>query len=337
MPIGETWLQRPEQNSSSGRHAMPTLDIRPLTDEHPFGARIGGVTRENVSDETIRQRLRDVFEDRGMIVFEGMEPSEEMQLALSDVFGPCQPYAIKDTKFEDARHPGLISLGTRGKVTSLVEIDGKQLAGHVGWHFDACYVARLNRAGLLRLEVNSPVDGRTGFADGVQMYRALPPEWQAKAEAISVVYHQYNMYHHQRFGLADSWRLIELGEKAIDLLEVSKDAPRSVHPAVWQRASGEKVLHVSPWQADGVAGREAAEGDAALRDLIAQMYAVMQPNWHDWKSTDMVIWDNWRFLHSAGGYDPQYDRIPWRTTIQGDYGLGCLLDDWRGAAGAAAA
>ena len=311
---------------------MASLDIRPLTDEHPFGARIVGVTRDNVADEAIGQQLRAVFEDRGMIVFEDMEPSADLQLALSNVFGPSQAYAIKNTKFEDSKHPGLISLGTRGQVTSLVEIDGKRLAGHVGWHFDACYVDKLNRAGLLRLEVNSPEEGRTGFADGVQMYRALPPEWQARAEAISVIYHQYNMYHHQRFGLAESWRLIELRQKAKDLLEVSEAVPRSVHPAVWQRDTGEKVLHVSPWQADGIAGREGPEGDEVLTELIEHMQAVMLPYWHDWKSTDMVIWDNWRFLHSAGGYDPQYDRVPWRTTIKGDYGLGCLLDDWKSPA-----
>jgi len=308
---------------------MGELDIRPMSDEHSFGARISGVTMANVADEALGQQLRDVFEDRGMIVFEDMEPSADLHLALSDVFGPSQPYAIRNTNFEDSRHPGLISLGTRGQVTSVVEIDGKRLAGHVGWHFDACYVEKLNRAGLLRLEVNAPVDGRTGFADGVQMYRALSPEWQAKAEAISVIYYQYNMYHHQRFGLAESWKLIELGEKAKDLLAVSQEVPRSVHPAVWERPTGEKVLHVSPWQADGIAGREGAEGDAVLKELITQMYAVIQPYWHDWKSTDMVIWDNWRFLHSAEGYDPQYDRVPWRTTIRGDYGLGCLLEDWK--------
>jgi taurine dioxygenase len=75
-----------------------------------------------------------------------------------------------------------------------------------------------------------------------------------------------------------------------------------------------------------------AEGVSLLTDLIEQMYAAMQPYWHDWKSTDMVIWDNWRFLHSAGGHDPRYERNPLRTTIQGDYGLGSLLSEWKNPA-----
>jgi taurine dioxygenase len=316
---------------------MAPLDIRPLSDEHPFGARISGVTRSNVANEEIRQKLRDVFEDRGVIVFEDIEPSEQMQLDLSDVFGPRQAYAIKNTKFENAKYPGLISLGGgMGRGSTVVEIEGRRLSNYIPWHFDACYVDKLNRAGILRMAYNSPEDGKTGFADGVQIYAALSPEWQAKAEAISVIYWQYNMYHNQRFGVPESWRLIELRELGVELLEASKSVPRSVHPAVWRRRTGEKVFHVSPWQADGIAGREGPEGDALLSDLIDQMLAVVQPYWHDWKSTDMVIWDNWRFLHSAGGHDPQYARNPLRTTIEGDYGLGALLDQWEARAGAAA-
>jgi taurine dioxygenase len=309
---------------------MASLDIRPLGDEHSFGVRIKGVTRDNVFDEVVRVQLRDVFEDRGVIVFEDMEPSEEMQVALSEVFGPCQAYAIKDFSNESTRHPGLISIGT--KEPNIVEIEGRQLASYVGWHFDACYVPKLNRAGLLRMEVNAPREGMTGFADGIDLYRALSPEWRAKAEAIAVIYYQHNMFHHQRFGLPKSWKLIQLEETSKRLLEASIPVPRSVHPAVWTRANGDKVLHVSPWQADGIAGHEGPEGDVLLEELIEQMYAVMQPYWHDWKSTDMVIWDNWRFIHAAGGHAPGYPRNPLRTTIQGDYGLGSLLDEWKNPA-----
>ncbi|MGB8365091.1 MAG: TauD/TfdA family dioxygenase [Rhizomicrobium sp.] len=38
--------------------------------------------------------------------------------------------------------------------------------------------------------------------------------------------------------------------------------------------------------------------------------------------TDMLIWDNWRMLHSVTGMDPKYGRRMQRTTIKGDYGLG---------------
>ena len=43
---------------------------------------------------------------------------------------------------------------------------------------------------------------------------------------------------------------------------------------------------------------------------------------HRWQPTDMVIWDNWRILHSVSGMPPEHARCMHRTTIEGDYGLG---------------
>lgn len=264
-----------------------------------------------------------------MIIFEDVEQSEDMQFAISEVFGPSQDYAIKNSDFEAKGKAGLITFAAEEKASTVIETGGRVIAGHVPWHFDACYAEKLNRAGVLRIVVNSPEEGMTGFGDGVQIYNALSPEWRAKAEVIDVVYWQYNMYHEQRFGMPEDFRLVQLAEASEQLFEASRDIPRTVHPAVWQRKTGEKVLHVSPWQADGVAGQPGAEGDARLEELIQEMKSVIQPYWHHWKPNDMAIWDNWRFVHSASGYDPKYARDARRTTIQGDYGLGCYESDWK--------
>ena len=308
---------------------MSKLDIRPLGEEYPFGARVSGVTMANIGDEDIRQDLRDCFEDRGVIVFENVEQSEDMQFAISEVFGPSQDYAIKDSSFEDRKNKGLITFAAEEGAATIVEFGGRVIAGHVPWHFDACYAEKLNRAGVLRIVHNAPEEGMTGFCDGVQIYKALPPEWQAKAETIDVIYWQYNMYHEQRFGMPPDFRLVQQAEASKQLFAASLDIPRTVHPAVWRRANGDKVLHVSPWQADGIAGMEGPEGDALLEELIQEMFKVMRPYWHDWGENQMVIWDNCRFVHSASGYEPQYARKALRTTIQGDYGLGCYRKDWK--------
>ena len=47
---------------------------------------------------------------------------------------------------------------------------------------------------------------------------------------------------------------------------------------------------------------------------------------HRWQPTDMVIWDNWRCLHSVSGMAPEHGRCMHRTTIAGDYGLGRFED-----------
>jgi taurine dioxygenase len=72
---------------------MPRITVTPLSDDLPFGARIGGINPENVHDEAIRRQINDVFIDRGMIVFEDVEPNGRMQVALSEVFGSLQETA----------------------------------------------------------------------------------------------------------------------------------------------------------------------------------------------------------------------------------------------------
>ena len=57
----------------------------------------------------------------------------------------------------------------------------------------------------------------------------------------------------------------------------------------------------------------------------------MEPYWHQWRPNDMVIFDNWRFIHAISGNDPKHLRRMHRTTIEGDYGLGRFESELVGA------
>jgi len=72
-------------------------------------------------------------------------------------------------------------------------------------------------------------------------------------------------------------------------------------------------------------GYDEEEVDAFLDEVchtVNRLAAGSSGYWHDWTSTDMVIWDNWRMLHAVEGCDAKYERRTLRTTIKGDYGLG---------------
>ena len=299
---------------------MSTINVRLLSDDLPYGARITGVDIENVKDDGVRKRIQDVFVDRGMIVFEQIETSGRMQVALSEVFGPLQDHALKDVPRADDEIPGLVEF----EYADIFEVNGTELASYIPWHFDACYSDELNRGGVLRALVISPEGGRTGFADGIQLYQAISPELRDRFETLDVIYHSHLMFTNMRFGRPASYHAIKVRQSIQDMIDQTRDAVRSVHPAIWQRPTGEKVLHVSPWQAAGIAGHENREGDALLEALCQEMHAKMTPYHHSWKPTDMVIWDNWRFIHSVDGHPPQYPRKMQRTTIHGDYGFGRL-------------
>ena len=304
---------------------MAAIKVSRLSDEVDFGARVTGVDLKALLDEGVRNELVYIFEKRGVVVFEGMEPSSELHLALSEVFGPLEHHALAEDK---SVKPEVVNLKQQQDV---VEIDGKLLAAFLPWHFDACYNDKLNRAAILRPIEIPPEGGMTGFADGIQLYKAVSADLRDKIVDKKVLYHAKLMFMHQRFGVPKNQRWVSISDKAAELINKCETSRRSVHPAVWKRESGECVLHVSPWQAAGIYGHENAEGDALLEALCQEIYSKMTPYWHQWKPTDMVLWDNWRFVHAVSGNDPKYARHMQRATIRGDYGLGFFEEGAEGS------
>ena len=84
--------------------------------------------------------------------------------------------------------------------------------------------------------------------------------------------------------------------------------------------------------AEGIEGRENAEGDALLEEVAREIIRIAEAGAyvHDWEPTDMLIWDNWRMLHRVTGCTPPHPRSIYRTTIKGDYGLGRFENDVQG-------
>jgi taurine dioxygenase len=307
---------------------MPSIEVKPLAEGLAFGARVAGVTFETLADEAVRKQLNAVFEDRGLIVFENVEPSGQMHVAISNVFGPLKDHPVPSVaRVDQDGMPGVIDMRHGAGEGAMVEIDGKAMCSWLPWHFDHCYNNELNRAGVLRAIDIAPEGGMTGFADGVQVYNDFDPTLRAKAEELEILYTVNTSYDEMRFGRPAGFKVLRTNDGDGVLIARAKAMPRAIHPAVWTRASGEKVLHVSPWMSVGVNGHEDPQGDALYEAICQELIAKVKPYYHRWNQTDMLIWDNWRMLHSVSGMDPKHPRRMQRTTIRGDYGLGRFEND----------
>lgn len=314
---------------------MTGITVSNLRDDLSFGSRIDGVNWDNINDEAVRAQINDVFEKRGMIVFENMEPTSKMQVALSTVFGPLKDHPTKSTPRDDETGGaalGVIDMHYKPSddpddVAGLVEIGGKRLARFSPWHFDHCYNDELNYAGVLRAPINAPEGGRTGFADGIELYERFPQTLRDRLENLNIIYTLDTRLTKMRFGV--NFNPLADPVETKDLLKEVAIFPRAMHPAIWTRKSGEKVLHIGPWMSVGVEHNEDAEGDAFYEEVcqtLNQLCTGTAAYWHDWKPTDMLIWDNWRMVHAVEGCDAKYERQTLRTTIKGDYGLGYFED-----------
>jgi taurine dioxygenase len=304
------------------------IRIRALGEDYSWGARVEGLSWDNIEDQAVRAELQQLFEDRGFIVFEGMEPSGRMQVALSEVFGPLKDHPTKATaRADEDLAPGVIDMHVMpreddGNYHGLVEIDGTKLASFSPWHFDHCYNDELNRAGVLRAVLPAPERGRTGFCDGIELYKSFDPELRRKVETLNILYTLDVRLTQMRFG-----RFFKtFGDMPwnVSNVEEAKTFPRALHPAVWTRATGEKVLHVGPWMSLGIEGHEDPQGEALFEAVCQEVNRKAHGYWHSWRPDDMLIWDNWRMLHAVEGCDPRYERRMHRTTIKGDYGLGAF-------------
>jgi taurine dioxygenase len=315
---------------------MAGITVTDLREDLSFGSIVRGLGWDNIEDEAVREQLRELFKERGLIVFKDMEPTAKMQIALSKIYGPLKDHPTKTTPRDEETGDeavGVIDMHYDPNVEGdydggLVEIAGETLTRFSPWHFDHCYNDELNYAGVLRSPIAAPEKGRTGFMDGVELYRQFPKELRDRIEGLNVIYTLDTRLSKMEYGV--NFKCI--GEEIPLVQELLKEVaifPRAMHPAVWTRESGEKVLHVGPWMCFGLEHHEDPEGDTLLDDVchaVIELGKGTSAYWHEWSPTDMVIWDNLRMMHAVEGCDPKYERHTIRSTIKGDYGLGYFED-----------
>jgi taurine dioxygenase len=310
-----------------------SITVTRLCENLSFGCRIAGVTEAALADEGVREEIRSAFDRHGLIVFENMVQTNRMQVLLSLVFGPLKDHPVDAVdRIDPETMGGAIRISSDPATADIVEIHGKPYSSWLPWHFDHCYNNQLNRAGVLRIIEKTPNGGQTCFMDGIALYQALPTRLRTRIEDLSVIYSMDMQPEHIRFGRPKNFRVLQVDPTQLEILEQSKTYPRAIHPAVWTRPSGEKVLHVSPWMSEGIEHHEDSEGKALLAELAETINELADAGGyvHDWDYSDMLIWDNWRMLHRVTGCTPPHRRSIQRTTIKGDYGLGRFEGDDQG-------
>jgi taurine dioxygenase len=155
----------------------------------------------------------------------------------------------------------------------------------------------------------------------------MPRALRDRIEDLKAVYTLDLRLETMRFGRPPGIRALREAPEVAQLAEMAKQQPRAIHPLVWQRATGEKVLHVGFLHCIGLLGHEDPEGDALLQAVCQYVIDFPAPYYHRWQPDQMLVWDNWRMLHCVTGADPAHPRQMHRTTIKGDYGLGRFEDE----------
>ena len=291
-----------------------------------LGLEVHGLDLEREFDEETRRALQDAWSRGGVLLFRGCR-SADAHLRLSRGFGELESSATPDLNIDNS--PYLMELkydpGRAGAAT-MMRVNGVERAGWLGWHWDQSFVPAIVRGAVLRMIEPATIAGETGFIDGIAAWERLPAQLQERIDGLEVVYHFTPQMEKNPFGFPAD--LVNLKTDPESIAALAKyDFPPVVHPLVITHPdTGRKVLKLSPLHAKRVLGMDGAQSDALLHELADHLVDERYAYFHTWNKDDVLVWDNWRMIHSAAGVPLDVRRRAQRTTLLGDYGHGRYLD-----------
>jgi taurine dioxygenase len=301
------------------------LTIRPLT--AVFGAEIEGLDLCQPLSETTAKAIRSVWIDKGLLLFRGAAQDDEAQMRLSRLFGDMEPAATADLNDPDNRFMMTLAYDPEDKAPRFQQhynVGGIDRAGWLGWHWDQSFMPTIVRGAVLRMVQPASEMGETGFIDAIEAYDRLPTALKQRLEGLEVVYQFNPDFASGQFGFPEDIRALA---RETPGKEPSYDFPPVVHPMViTQVETGRKVLKLSPMHARYILGMEKAASDVLLTEVANHLVDPAFAYFHKWQENDLVVWDNWRTIHSANGVPLHCRRRARRTTIMGDYKVGRYLD-----------
>ena len=305
--------------------ARSELTVRLLTPK--FGAEIIGVDLTQPLDEATAAAIRQVWIDKGLLLFRGESLDDEAQMRLSRVFGEMEPAATGH--MNDPVNQFMMTLkydpkDEKPSFQSHYEFGGVVRAGYIPWHWDQSFMPTIVRGAVLRMVEPARKLGQTGFIDAIDAYERLPEALKARIDGLEVVYHFVTNFMECKYGVPADLKALPRDKPSSG---AKYDFPPVVHPMViTQRETGRKALKISPLQAQYVLDMDRAESDALLAELNSYLTDESHAYFHDWRKNDMMVWDNWRMIHHAQGVPLDVPRSARRTTIMGDYAVGRYLD-----------
>jgi len=248
--------------------------------------------KESLLSGAYATQIRELLEQRGVLVFPRINFSDEEQLAFTRTLGTVARERTGEEVFPISLDPN-----------SSEGVD--YLKGSLYWHLDGTMQPKPILASLLSAKVLSPTGGNTEFANTYAAYDDLPEEEKRRLEGLSVVHSAWNtlFYYEPEPDQEKLRKFMSVGE--IEL------------PLVWTHRSGRKSL-VLGCTARHVIGMEHKESALLLNGL--REWATSEPFHyaHNWTVGDMVMWDNTGTLHRATPYDPNCGRELHRTKLEGE-------------------
>jgi alpha-ketoglutarate-dependent taurine dioxygenase len=274
--------------------------VRPQLHHEPVKPLIGSRilnSKEELLSGVFAGEIRDLLEQRGVLVFPEIKFTNEEQIAFTKTLGKFAPEGNADGK------------DTVTKITLDVKenpMSAEYLKGSLYWHIDGTRNEVPILASLLTCKVPSPKGtGNTGICNTYAAYEHLPEDKKKEYDQLRVLHAPWAslFYYEPEPSLAKLHGMQRIGEKEL--------------PLVWTHRSGRKslVIGCTSHHVIGVDHAKSAEIIVGLREWATSEQFTYS---HEWSVGDMIIWDNTGTMHRAEAYDPKCGRMMLRTKLEGE-------------------
>jgi alpha-ketoglutarate-dependent taurine dioxygenase len=249
---------------------------------------------DTLLDGSIAGELRAVLEQRGVLLFRGLDMSDEQQLRFAKTLGtPRNEHGTDITKVSSDK--------------SKSPIFAEYTEGTYFFHFDDTYMEYPALASVLRARTVAPAGGQTEFANTYAIYDDLPEEEREYLDRLQAV-HSQETIQRKAFPDPSEWQLSLWGEGAI---------PATTHPLVWHHRTGRKSLLIGETMSR-IVGLERADSDALIRRLLDLADRPEYIYRHEWQVGDVLIWDTTGTMHRVVPFDLDCGRELHRVKLAGE-------------------
>ena len=288
-----------------------------------FGTRVLGLTLQDLDDQNVCKDLRDLWIDRGVIVFSECTPTTELHLKLARCFGEIERHSHRELWADD--EGSILKQSSGGSDDILYELDGQPAPTLNPWHSDQVYKESINHGTMMRMLTPTTQGGLTGFIDQISAYTNLPTSLKKEIDGLHVIYKMHVQLERNQYALRGKSIKFIHGSPYFDsmLAREDQDFPPVTHPLVFKEPeTGRMVLNLSPMFAVQIAGMPEDKSNKLLNELLDHMLDDSKAYYHRWTTSDFVVWDNWRTIHCATPTPVGEVRTFLRSVIAGDYRLG---------------
>jgi alpha-ketoglutarate-dependent 2,4-dichlorophenoxyacetate dioxygenase len=240
------------------------------------------------------------LEEHSVLLFREQEVTDDVQAAFSRAFGPLERVKIGSVG-AGTFYSRLHNIAADGTLVPETHQQALTARANQLWHTDSSFKATPALASVLSARIVPDHGGETEFTSTRQAWSRLLPAMQVRLRD-AIVSHAY----------ANSRDQIDPG--------LMTPAERAAVPPVrwrmtWRNPVNNQVALYIASHAYAIEGMSESEAKALLAELIVDATRPEFTFRHQWRSGDVIMWDNRATMHRGRPWAHDQARSMVRTTI----------------------